>query len=403
MGGVVTLTERLNLNPGALRAVLTAAFALACAEFIRTGLYLPYLGQGRIPQEVLGLPPTAAGVAWAAHFAADSVMRGPAGLLIARYGLRPVLVAGALIALIAIAMLPLAKSIWMLVLIAALHGVGFSAAWPGTMNLTADAARPGVQGRALTAVSMFVFPFIGVGYFSFGLLRDNSFMTVYFIMLGVMALALLAALLVPAKAVRGPTREVTTPQERREVLRRLSPLLPAAFVQTMTTSLLGGVIFKLLEPFNLPYWIMVAILATGGVVAFGALPFVGRIADQGRARLTLSIGFALIGLSLLGFAFHPPTWMMFLLAAGAGLGFSGIQPGWGALVTSTLPEAQRPAAWGVLMTVENIGVALGPAVGAFMFSHHGPAGLFETGAGLALGTAAFYTLFRHLFKQQVTA
>ncbi|WP_309571215.1 MFS transporter [Deinococcus sp.] len=397
----MTLRDRLPIRPGTLGAVLAAAASLAAAEFVRTGLYLPYLGQGRVPQEVLGLPPTAAGLAWAAHFAADSVMRGPTGLLIARHGLRPVLVAGALVTLGAIALLPLAHSVWLLVVIAALHGAGFSAMWPGTMNLTADAAQPGVQGRALTAISMAVVPSVGISYFLFGLLRDGPFMNVYVLCLGTLALSVVFALLVPARAVRGPNRELTTPEERARILRRLTPLLPAALMQTLTLALFGGVLFKLLDTFGLPYWQLVAVLAVGAATAFACLPFVGKLADRGQARMTLTVGFALIGLGLLAFAATPPGWVMFVLAAVVGLGYSGVQPGWGALVTATLPEAQRPVAWGVLMTVENVGTALGPVVGAFMFQHFGAPALFTLGAALALTTALFYTVFRRLFVAQL--
>ncbi|MFC3833909.1 MULTISPECIES: MFS transporter [Deinococcus] len=396
----MTVRDRLPIRAGTLGAVVAAAASLAAAEFVRTGLYLPYLGQGRVPQEVLGLPPTAAGLAWAAHFAADSVMRGPTGLLIARYGLRPVLVAGALLMLGAIALLPLAHSVWILIVIAALHGVGFSAMWPGTMNLTADAAEPGVQGRALTAVSMAVVPFVGISYFLFGLLRDGPFMTVYAVCLGALALSVACALLVPGRAVRGPSRVPTPPEERARILRRLAPLLPAALMQTLTLALFGGVLFKLLDTFSLPYWQLVTVLAVGAGVAFACLPVVGKVADRGRARFTLTLGFGLIGVGLLAFAFTPPGWTLFLLAAVVGLGYSGVQPGWGALVTATLPEAQRPAAWGVLMTVENIGTALGPVVGAFMFQHYGAPGLFGLGAALALATALFYLVFRRLFVPQ---
>ncbi|WP_412026612.1 MFS transporter [Deinococcus yunweiensis] len=395
----MTVRDRLPIRTGTLGAVVAAAASLAAAEFVRTGLYLPYLGQGRVPQEVLGLPPTAAGLAWAAHFAADSVMRGPTGLLIARYGLRPVLVAGALITLGAIALLPLAHSVWLLILIAALHGVGFSAMWPGTMNLTADAAQPGVQGRALTAVSMAVVPFTGISYFLFGLLREGPFTTAYTVCLVALAVSVVCALLVPGRAVRGPSRTPTTPEERAHILRRLAPLLPAALMQTLTLTLFGGVLFKLLDTLSLTYLQLIAVLGVGAGVAFACLPFVGKVADQGRARFTLTLGYALIGVGLLAFAFTPPLWVMFMLAAVVGLGFSGVQPGWGALVTASLPEAQRPVAWGALMTIENIGTALGPVVGAFMFQHYGIPGLFGFGAVLALVTALFYVTFRRLFVQ----
>ncbi|MCD0163663.1 MFS transporter, partial [Deinococcus sp. 6YEL10] len=90
----MTLRSRLPLRPGTLRAVIAATFSLACAELIRSGLYLSYLGQSMQAQDTLGIAPSVVGLAWALHVGADTVMRGPAGLMIARYGLRPVMIAG---------------------------------------------------------------------------------------------------------------------------------------------------------------------------------------------------------------------------------------------------------------------------------------------------------------------
>ena len=397
MAGAVTFRDRLPLRPGTARAVSAAAFSLACAEMIRSGLYLSYLGQSTLAQDALGVAPSVVGLAWALHIGADTVMRGPAGLLIARYGLRPVMIAGAALSLLALALLPAAHAGWALLLIAVLHGVGFSAAWPGAMNLTADSTEDGVQGRALTAVSMVILPFIGLGYFLFGTLRDAPLQSVYLLSLGVLGLSLLAAFLLPARAVRGPAREVMNAEARREVLRRLRPLLPAALMQTVTLSLFGQVLFRVTDELNLTYWTMIAILVTGGAAAFGSLPFIGKVADRGRATLTLTAGFGLIALGMGGIALLPPTWALFPLAALVGLGFAGVQPGWGALVTRTLPEPQRPAAWGVLMTLENIGTAVGPLLGTLAFVQLGARGPFALGALLSLLATVFYVLFRHAF------
>ncbi|GMA14611.1 MFS transporter [Deinococcus metallilatus] len=392
----------LPLRPGTLGSVAAAALTLACAEFVRSGLYAAYLPQAG-PRE-LGLPLTAVGAAWTAHFAADTLMRSPAGALIARFGLRPVMLAGALLSLAALTLLPLAHHVGVLILIAVVHGIGFSAMWPGTMNLTADAARPGYQGRALTFVSLTVMPLVGGGFLLFGAVAGRADRWPYLLALAVQALAVLAALAVP---VRGP-RPAAQPQEepapspapearRRVALRALLPLLPAAFMQTLTLTLLGPLIFTLAPHLGVNYWGMVAVLVVGAVVAYASLPLTGRVADRGRARLAVTLGFALLGLALAGFAAAPPVWVLYVLAVIAGLGYAFIAPGWAALVTGTLPEGERPAAWGVLMTVENAGTALGPLVGTFAFQRLGMSGPFLIGAALALLTAAGYVLFRRAF------
>lgn len=391
----------LPLRRDALGSVAAAALTLACAEFVRSGLYAAYLPQAA-PRD-LGLPLTAVGAAWTAHFAADTVMRGPAGALIARFGLRPVMFGGALLSLAALALLPLVHSVWLLVLIAALHGAGFSTMWPGTMNLTAEAARPGYQGRALTFVSLTVMPLVGAGFLLFGAVAGRADRWPYLLALGVQGLGLLTALAVPLRAPRAAVQAEAPPsvgQGVRASVRALVPLLPAAFMQTLTLTLLGPLLFTIAPQLGVNYWGMVAVLAVGGAVAYSSLPLTGRVADGGHARLAVMLGFALLGLALAGFAATPPAWVLYGLAVVAGVGYAFIMPGWAALVTGTLPEAQRPAAWGVLMTVENAGTALGPLVGTFAFQRLGATGPFLTGAVLALTTAAGYVLFRRAFPER---
>ncbi|WP_034387218.1 MFS transporter [Deinococcus sp. YIM 77859] len=387
----------LPLRPGTLGAVAAAALTLACAEFVRSGLYAAYLPQAG-PRD-LGLPLTAVGAAWTAHFAADTMMRGPAGALIARFGLRPVLLGGGLLSLLALALLPLAQSVGLLVLIAALHGAAFATMWPGAMNLTADAARKGYQGRALTLVGLAVMPLVGTGFLLFGAVAGRSDPLPYLLALSVQGLGVLVALAVPRRLARAEGAEQPPPKTPvRVALRALLPLLPAAFMQTLTLTLLGPLVLTLAPRLGLSYWGMVALLAVGGGVAFGSLPLTGRVADSGRARLAVTLGFTLLGVALAGFAALPPVGVLYVLAVLAGLGYAWVAPGWAALVTGTLPEAERPAAWGALMTVENAGTALGPLVGTLAYTHLGVRGPFLVGAVLALVTAAGYTAFRRAFR-----
>lgn len=395
----MNLRERLPFQPGTARAVVIAALSLAAAEFVRSGLYLPYLGQSARVQAQLDLPATVVGLAWAAHVLADTVMRGPAGLLIARVGLRWAMIAGTAVSLLAISLLPAAHSGLTLLLIAALHGVGFSVMWPGTMNLTADVTRQTAQGRTLTVVGMSVSSMIGLGFFAYGSLRAAPPEQVYLLSLGALILSLVMAVLLPARAVRGPAREALRGDALKATLRRVTPLLPAALMQTVTLSLFGQVLYKIADALSLSTAQIVSVLVVGGAVAFACIPLLGKIADRGRAVPVLIGGYALIAAGMLGLAALPPLWAMYPLAALVGVGFAGVQPGWGALVTRTLPAAQRPAAWGVLMTVENGGTALSPLLGVLAFERFGAGGPFGLAAGLATLVAAFYLLLRPLFAR----
>lgn len=389
------LRGRLPFAPADLGTVMFAALALACAEFVRSGLYAAYLPQVAGPQ--MHLPLTAIGAAWTAHFAADTLLRGPAGALITRFGPRWILFLGALLSLAALACLPLVDAVWKLLLIAAVHGAAFSVMWPGVLSLSAQLARQEYRGRAISAVSVSVMPLIGAGVLAFGALArlsvsPGSAPPGWWLALGVTLLGTLIALKLPAHLSTAPAPAKRSRSELRRALLPLLPLLPAAFVQNLSLTLLGPLLFTLAPKLGVTYWGVVGLLACGGAAAALGLPLTGRWADRGQARLVLGLGFGLVGTALALLSSLPPLWALYGLAAALGAGYACILPGWAALVTGTLPEEQRAAAWGALMSAENAGTALGPLLGTLAYALVGVRGPFELGAVLALGTGAAYLL-----------
>ncbi|MFC4426760.1 MFS transporter [Deinococcus navajonensis] len=396
-----SLRERLPLRPGTASGVLAAAVTLACAEFVRSGLYAGYLIPViDSPQHMYQLPAAVGGFAWTTHLVTDTLMRGPAGLMLQRYGPRRVVLGGALLCLLALSLLFFVKSAWMLLLVAALHAVGFSPMWPATMNLTADAAKAGYEGRVLTTVSTAVMPLSGLGLIVYGAVGRTTDLLPVLMTLGVMGAGTLLSLLLPLRRTLTP---VAVPEEGRprlnpSVLPALLPLLPAALMQTLTQSLIGAWLIRIAPSFGLEYWQLIALLVVGGGVAFASMPLTGRVADQGRARLTVTIGYALVGLGMLGFTLLPPLWLLFVLAGVIGLGYAFLTPGWAALVAQTLPEAQRPAAWGMIMTVESAGTAAGPSLGGLALQLAGVRGPFALSGLMALVTALGYVIFQSHFQ-----
>ncbi|GGI82479.1 MFS transporter [Deinococcus wulumuqiensis] len=405
-GRAAGLRGRLPLHPGTLRRVLAGVLLLSCAEFVRSGLYAGYLPQ--VVGDLLGLPKADAvvfsGSAFTAHFIADTAMRGPAGAALLRFGLRPVVLAGAALSLLGLFLMSVTHTGWVLLLAAALHGAGFSPLWPAVMSLTTASAHSTHQGRVLTTVSMSVMPFIGLSVLTLGALADAPRSAVFGLCLGLLAASLALGLLLPQR-LPAATAAPATPQGRRQGVRvaaqALAPLIPAAFLQTLTMALLGQLLFTLYKDLGLTYWGMVALLGLGGAVAFGSMPQTGKLADLGRARLAVTLGFACLAVALGGIALRPAVWALYPLAALLGLGYAFIAPGWAALVAQRLPEAQRPAAWGTLMTVENLGTSLGPLLGAFAYRTLGVPGPFVTGAALSLLAALGYVVFRRLLDTPV--
>ncbi|GAA6755624.1 hypothetical protein Thermus77420_11000 [Thermus thalpophilus] len=134
------------------------------------------------------------------------------------------------------------------------------------------------------------------------------------------------------------------------------------------------------------------LLLLGGAVAFGLLPFTGRLVDRRGYRLALVGGLALLGLAMLRLATTTSLTEAALLALLVGLGYSLFMPGWNGFLARNLPEENRAAIWGGLMTVEGLGVALGPAVGGVLWEAFGPQAPFLTGSALFFALSFFYAL-----------
>jgi FSR family fosmidomycin resistance protein-like MFS transporter len=113
-------------------------------------------------------------------------------------------------------------------------------------------------------------------------------------------------------------------------------------------------------------------------------PLFGWLADRSGTRL---IGLALIWttttFALSGFA---PTFGMLLLAAAAGLGSGAYNPLGAVGASAVIPAPQRNTAMSIYMSGGTLGVALGPLLGAALFSLFGMRGTaFMVLPGMAIG------------------
>jgi FSR family fosmidomycin resistance protein-like MFS transporter len=114
-------------------------------------------------------------------------------------------------------------------------------------------------------------------------------------------------------------------------------------------------------------------------------PLFGWLADRRGTRL---IGLALIWttatFALSGFA--PTFWLLLLAAGAAGLGSGAYHPLGALNASAVIPAPQRNTAMSIYVTGGTLGVALGPLLGAALFSIFGMRGTaFMLLPGLAIG------------------
>ncbi|MFC4640528.1 MFS transporter [Deinococcus hohokamensis] len=369
---------------------------LLLCELVRTGFFVSALPVGG---PALGLGTGIIGVLTSAHYLADALSKGPAGLLTERWGLGRVLLLGTLLGLLAVAgTRALPHPAWG-VLLGAAWGVTYAALWPGVMSASQALARPGRTARALAVSNLVVAPAILLGALGVGPLMKAHPQTGWTLLLAAQGLAALLALsLLPLRLPRHSAAQGSVWRGWS----RVAALLPAAFVQTLAPGLLVTVLYPLLGTLNLGLQHLLGPGALALVTFALSLWGAGRLADRQHPRRALLPGLLLLAATF-GLAALPDVerhlWPLALLL---GAGYGAFLTGWNGLVACTLPEGHRAAAWGTVMAVEALGYAIGPVLGGAAWQAAGQTGVFGLGALGFLGALAYDLLRRERQLAQPT-
>jgi len=367
-----------------LSPLVRLILAVGLMEGVRSGYFAGFLPF--YAPDTLNLGPAIFTLAYTLHHLADHLSKSPGGLLAERIGFGLALSMAASVGLLSLLLTPWAQAAWVLWTLGLLWGLFMSPLYPGLMTYASRIAVPGREARALSFTLTLVLPWVGIGLVGVGQVaarHPEAGLTVLLFAQGA-ALALALSLLRFRIPVPPKTRE-------RYPLSRLLLFLPAAFGQTFAPALVSLFLLRFareslgLEPLEVG-----GLLLLGGGLAFGLLPFTGRLVDKRGYRLNLILGLALLGGVMLRLAQGPSLAEVFLLAALGGLGFSLFMPGWNGFLARNLPQENRAAIWGSLMTVEGLGVALGPVVGGALWEAFGPHIPFLVGGFIFLGLSLFY-------------
>jgi len=367
--------------------VLRLVGVLALTEMLRSAFFVgffPLFAQGR-----LGLGASLVGLVTSVHYFTDAFAKSAGGWLSERLRLGAVLLASGTTALLAVLVLPHGSLLGM-ILLAAAWGVFTSPLWPATLTFVSRDSREGFEARGVTSATALIGPLLGLAMLATGYLAQSSPELAY---RAVLALAvLLFALSLSLVTLRSPAPR---PSKKPYDWRKLYALLPAAFVQTLSTGVLAPVLFLFVARVNLTLPRLAFLIAAGAGAALLVFGRAARRADEGEPRRLLvpglflaALGFTLVG--VLPLLFGPAFWALGLAGVLVGTGFGLFFPGWNGLVVKSLPDADRAAAWGVIMTLEALGYAIGPAIGGVTWDLLGPWGPFATGGMLMALVGGYY-------------
>ncbi|MNI44517.1 putative glycolipid permease LtaA [compost metagenome] len=153
----------------------------------------------------------------------------------------------------------------------------------------------------------------------------------------------------------------------------VSPLLfPAMFAQTFALGILTPILtLYAREVLHLTSFQYSMFLIAGGVVTVAFLIPVGKLVDRYGIRWFLVVGFSISAAALLGFTYVQSMPVLYVFVAALGVGYAFIIPSWNALIASAIPPDKRGAVWGFFLTIEGMGMIVGPIVSGKLWDVYG--------------------------------
>ncbi|MFC4775967.1 MFS transporter [Paenibacillus sp. GCM10023252] len=341
---------------------------LFVVDFVRGAIlvsFLPIFGE-----KTLGLPLHIIGIAITAHYFTDTVVRIAIGYLMDRFGVRRIVQAGLVICLAGVLMFQFATLPWVFITASALYGIGVSPIWIMCLTKVTEEKRATQMGYLYTIWMVG----LGAGPIVCNILLDYSTSFTYYLLLGMSLIACILSIWIVES--RSSAVAVIPIKEQLVVLRerlgKMKLLLPGMILQTTGASMLVPILPSLAtNQFGFSGAQYSILLTTGGLFAVAGLMPMGRLSDKlGGKKWFLVLGFSSFSIALYALALGLKFWECLLIASALGLSYSAILPAWNALLAAYVPPKQEGLGWGILSTVEGIGVMIGPLAGGFLASWH---------------------------------
>lgn len=331
----------------------------------------------------------AAGLAFGAFALSALVLRPVAGRLADRYGRRPLLLAGALLAATSLALIGVAEDFAVIVALRLLAGVAEAAFFVAGFAALADLAPPARLGEALSYNSLGLYLGVALGPpLGEVLVRTSGFGLAW---AGAASLAVAAAglaLLVGETRAGGPSDD-----GERHLIHR--PALPITLGFLASLVAMGGFL-----AFASLYAVRVGVanaslvlLVYGGVVVVCRLAF-ARVPDR---LPPLALGAAALGTIALGLvlaASWPSPAGLLLGAVVTAVGVSFSTPAFFSAIFATASPSQRGVASGTASAAIDLGLGIGPILLGLVADPFGIRWAFAVGAAVALAGGVWTLVLR---------
>ena len=371
------------------RAPLIAAYAITFLAFFDTFAFLPTVGPRA---ESLGADPVLVGAIVGAYSLTNLAANPVAGVLIDRFGRRPLLLTGLLVAVLAVVAYPLAATPGQLLMLRLAHGLGGGIVVPAVFTLVGDLTRSDLRGRAMgrtgAAIGLAAIvapPVAGAVQHAVGFTGVTSTVAAA-LTLG----AVLAVHKLPETAPAVPAGADATGRRTDGLLVDVRRLLRAGVGVFGFTFALGGLTaflpFRVADLGGAPS-VTGAMLGLFALVAAGLM--LSPVADQARhasAARPLVAGLALVAVSLTVLSAAGGLATVAAACALFGVGYAFVFPTAATEASEAAPGGRRGRAFGIFHAAFSLGFVVGPpAAGWVSGTAAGPFAVGAVGAALAAG------------------
>jgi MFS family permease len=384
--------ERLFSGP------FIALFVAALAFFVAGGIVLPV--SPRFAMGPLGADATASGIAIGAFAIASLVVRPAVGWGSDRFGRRPLLLAGTIVNVVALAGHLVVDSLAGFIVVRSLLGIGEALFLVAAIAAIADLAPRSRQGEAINLGSLSVYLGLAIGPFiGETLLVATSFAVVWAVTAIIAAVATVLTLLVPETAPRLLHRGPDAPERPPARFFHPAGILPGFLILTGGFGMAGFFAFVPLYSSELGLagaGLPLALYA--GIVIVLRVVFARLPDEMGPARLAmLALGLSAAGLAVI--ALVPQVIGLLIGTAVFAAGIAFMFPSLIAVAVSRVDEGDRGSVVGTSSAFLDLSFGLGPALLGVAVDGAGYAAAFLLAAGVALvGTLTIVARRRALVR-----
>ncbi|MFD2332943.1 MFS transporter [Cohnella sp. GCM10020058] len=358
-------------------------------EFARGAILVSYLPG--YAADRLGLTVSAVGIAVSVHYLADSCVKLWIGFIMDRMSQKAIIVIGLALSIFSLILIKDSYSTGRLVLSTALLGLGGSPLWIACLTRIDPVRRSEQMGV------LYFFWLAGLGAgpvainFALGFGYHAAFLVILILLAGAMPIAL--------SSPSGPAPAVTTMGFKEQCsdffirAKSMGIVLPIMMVQTLA----GGLLLPVLSRFArsgiglTPAQLSIVMISGGAAAGLSLIPL-GKLNDRLAGKGLLAGGFSTLSVAIFLLPFTHRFLQAELLAILIGVSYAALLPAWNALLAGYVPENAQGAGWGLMSSVEGIGVILGPIAGGWLAErYHLSAPMWGCAALFGLCAALYMT------------